>query len=286
MKIKKKHHYVWKHYLKPWTKNGQIWCNRKGNIFITSLENIGQKRFFFKAEKLTDFENKMIENVIFHRHQSTHDLAIKTLKMYQISANGDEFLQKNGIEEFHTMVESTAIETLDQLYSCNLNFQKYDQQKLFFSSFIGFQYMRTNRTHIKVSEGLVAAANDFPEFKGQFNAEKISKVLSLILADAIGNWIYSEGHYHLLENHTSEDFITGDQPVFNLAVKHSDGISLPTVFELYYPLTPKLALLITKNDKKETKLKINDVAKYNDFINASSFEQIYSNTQEILEKYR
>lgn len=286
MNNKKKHHYVWKHYLKPWSENGQIWCNRKGNIFITSLENIGQKRFFFKTEKLTDFEEKIINEIIYHRYQSTHDIAIKTFQMYQISANGDEFLQKNGIEEFHTMVESTAIDILNQLYSCNLNFQKHDQQKLFFSSFIGFQYMRTNRTHIKVAEGLVAAANAFPEFKGQFEAIKISKVLSLILADAVGNWIYSEGRFHLLENHTKEDFITGDQPVFNLCMKHSDGVSLPTIFELYYTLTPKLALLITKNDKEETKLNANDVAKYNDFINKSSLEQIYSSTQENIEKYK
>jgi len=37
-KNKKRQHYVWKNYLKPWTLDNKIWCKRKDKIFNTSLD--------------------------------------------------------------------------------------------------------------------------------------------------------------------------------------------------------------------------------------------------------
>lgn len=283
MNVKKKQHYVWKHYLKPWSQKGQIWCNRNGKTFHTSLENIGQKRYFYKAEKLNDFEINIVKSVIRKRHHSSHTLGMKTLEMYQSTACGDDHLQKNGIEEFHTLVESTAIEVLSFLQKKDLSWLENDLSKSNFSGFIGSQYTRTNRAHTKMVDSLDAVSNNFPEYKDKFDPGKISKVLSLILADTVGNWIHSEGKFYLLENYTDKEFITGDQPVYNLKMKISEDYNFPTSFKLYYPLTPQLALLISDNNKEETDINIYDVINYNDFIKQAALEQIYSSNQESIE---
>jgi len=46
-----KQHYVWKYYLKPWTINDQIICQREGKIFKTALENVAQKRNFYQIHE-------------------------------------------------------------------------------------------------------------------------------------------------------------------------------------------------------------------------------------------
>ena len=158
-----------------------------------------------------------------------------------------------------------------------------DLSKSNFSGFIGSQYTRTNRAHTKMVDSLDAVSNNFPEYKDKFDPGKISKVLSLILADTVGNWIHSEGKFYLLENYTDKEFITGDQPVYNLKMKISEDYNFPTSFKLYYPLTPQLALLISDNNKEETDINIYDVINYNDFIKQAALEQIYSSNQESIE---
>jgi hypothetical protein len=50
----------------------------------------------------------------------------------------------------------------------------------------------------------------------------------------------------LIENSTDVTFITGDQPVINL---HGGRPHLPTTLSLYYPLAPRLALILGEVDE-------------------------------------
>jgi len=108
--MKKQQHYIWKHYLSSWTCDKKIWCKRKGKCFQTSLENVGQKRFFYKAEQLNQFEQTIVENFIHAMHPSTYELSLSTLNIYDLSSKGDDFTQKNTLEEYH----------LDSTCKCNL----------------------------------------------------------------------------------------------------------------------------------------------------------------------
>ena len=50
----KKQHYVWEFYLKAWRFEGnKVWCNRNGNVFNTSTENVAQERRFYEITPLT-----------------------------------------------------------------------------------------------------------------------------------------------------------------------------------------------------------------------------------------
>lgn len=70
----------------------------------------------------------------------------------------------------------------------------------------------------------------------------------------------------LLKNKTELNFITGDQPSFNINTDLNEE-GLPKNLELYYPISPKIALLINfipKLDQfTEKEISIDDVNTYN-----------------------
>ena len=57
---KKKHHYVWQHYLTAWARDGeQVWCLRKGGEpFRSHTLNIGQQRYFYRLREMSQLNNK------------------------------------------------------------------------------------------------------------------------------------------------------------------------------------------------------------------------------------
>jgi len=181
----------------------------------------------------------------------------------------------------HTSIEHTAINIISLLLKEDMSWLKDEQSKINFSRFLGTQYTRTNRNHSILSGKL----SSLPERKEQLNPEKLAKVFALLMGDTIGNWIYSLGQFTLIKNNTSLDFITGDQPVFNLDMNDGQELEPPKDFKLYYPLAPNLALLVSKEIQINKEVSIKEVEKYNDFIVLSSYEQIYSQQKESLAKY-
>lgn len=99
------------------------------------------------------------------------------------------------------------------------------------------------------------ARNMNPYFK-DIRPENMWIPLSLILASYTGAGIISDYSIVLLHTDNSQ-FIVGDQPVIN-TYSVSDGNGLPEDLELFYPITPQTALLVTKKQqyKNEKILKI------------------------------
>jgi len=62
---KKRQHYVWKHYLKPWTMDEKIWWSRNGKIMPpTALVNVGIRKHFYEIEKLNGTERFFVKKFI------------------------------------------------------------------------------------------------------------------------------------------------------------------------------------------------------------------------------
>lgn len=285
MKNKKKQHYVWKHYLKPWSVSGQIWCNRNNNIFNTALENIGQQRYFYESYSLNEFEGQVIKGMISKMHPSSHQVHGSTYDIYLSTTGRGEYLQKNGIENYHSSIEGRAIKILNGLYRKDTVLLESDKNRINFCHFLGMQYTRTKRTLDKTTKLLSVLPVKFPEYNGKYDIAKITKVMSLIMADIIGNWIYSDGNISFIENRNKIPLITGDQPIYNLETNpNNDGIA-PEKFKLYYPITPRLALLIAEEKQDNCFIGQDVVVKFNDFIYQSSNEQIYSTSKDLLEQY-
>lgn len=286
MNNKKQQHYIWKHYLSPWLTENKLWCHRNGKIFFSSRDNIGQKRFFYRAEPLNDFERLMIKDFIKSMHPSSHAASLSTLAVYDAASHGDEHTKKNALEDYHTAIEHTAIPIVEVLLDEDMSWLNNEDEKIKFARFLGVQYSRTNRVHEALAASLGLAEEPFPKYKGQFDVKKISKVYALLMGDVIGNWVYSAGHFSLLKNTTELEFIVGDQPVYNLDMKGRDVGELATTFNLYYPVSPNLALLVTSEPRVTKVLNLNEVNKYNEFIIFCSHEQLYSKNEDSLKRYK
>ncbi|PZV15926.1 MAG: hypothetical protein DCF20_09180 [Pseudanabaena sp.] len=60
---KKRHHYVWRDYLRAWSVNEFIWCYREGKIFNSNLMGVGQIKYFYKLKEMTVQDMEFIRMV-------------------------------------------------------------------------------------------------------------------------------------------------------------------------------------------------------------------------------
>ena len=268
--IKKRHHYVWKHYLKPWTVNEQIGCLREGKRFLTSLENIAQKRYFYESPPLNELELKFVDSFFGKVHPTAKKSLNGLFEVYLKSAYTNDYNRKCGLEDFYSVVEGNFIPILDKIYNTDLSFLDDLKERNHFSFFIGIQYMRT----LKMRDNFVNSQINVPH---GINKDNIAKIISLFFADIIGNWVFQVGRLNLLHNKSDLDFITGDQPVFNKkGYKKVNGNVKE--FDLYFPITPSLAIQISDYVEGENFLDKKSVIQYNKMIKLNSKEQIYSKT--------
>jgi hypothetical protein len=82
------------------------------------------------------------------------------------------------------------------------------------------------------------------------------------------------------ENPTPTKLITCDQPVFNIHAVGALG-QIPEEVELYYPVTPTLAIMLSKKSHNKT-LTESEARELNSWVREMSHEQIYSASQEFL----
>ncbi|MNL42700.1 hypothetical protein D3C87_1651700 [compost metagenome] len=106
----------------------------------------------------------------------------------------------------------------------------------------------------------------------------------------VADSLLNDVHYYalLLLNDTKIPLITADQPVINT---HSIGSTLfqePDQFEVYYPVSPRKAIMLTNVQPKQKNdvmiLTDQNVALYNSYMIDRSHEQIFSTSKEILEQ--
>jgi hypothetical protein len=143
--------------------------------------------------------------------------------------------------------------------------------------------MRTEKVKSSVLETLRLFNIDF---------ENIWNVLSHIFATNISWYLFANRHsieLVLLKNDTSEEFITGDQPVINTHTASLGFLAPPEELEFYYPVSPKLAILITEEkhngDENIKFLSRVEVEEYNEMIAEQSHTQIYARSKNYLMKY-
>ena len=300
MQITKRQHYVWRYYLSQWTDNKEkIACCRNGHIFSSDLTKIGVENLFYKLVDISDYEASLIEVFsIFPKLPNelkqmdklwldTYRLPFKYIQtLKQLGYNDDKIFQKvidESEENIYCKTEEIGKPFLEKLYKEDTMFYENKDNKTDFNLFICEQYFRTKK-RLEAVKSIATASIDFGKLWGPMR-----HIFATNLAYNLTNRIDKIFKLYLLKNRTNINFITGDQPVINkYSTKETQGHVLDK-FEFYYPITPKLAILITENDCKEDDLIINDESKiydFNDLIFVNSQEQIYATSQDELERYK
>jgi hypothetical protein len=307
--IKKRQHYIWREYLRNWStdeKISSLLLQEKKILTEVNLINVAQEKFFYKLEEFTEEEEIILFELIKSwSNEATLEINLEIFKSFtsysKIKKLSEEHLKLdpnshselksmldairyNGIENIHTLLESfgkniIAVKSLEDLKFLD------DQQELFLTMiYIAFQYLRTKKMRTSVEN--VLKANPLLSVK---YVNPFSFIYSTSFANSLT--FHKDLTFTLLENFTSKEFITSDQPLINLKKDIKDLKNNVIDFKLYYPINPRLALIIHYDDKRKEKyiLKNPEKEEVNDlnlFMLTNSDRFIFSHTIELLEYYK
>ena len=301
---KRGQHYVWKHYLESWTTNGKLFCLRNNEIFETAPVNIGKKRDFYRLNELTEQDIFNIKLLISNMPVSSQKIHIGWINFFNVvfdlkkicesaSVKNAEIEKELDIalnnfeEDLHSKIEGMGAPYIENIIDTNLSFFDNQEERYDFCYFLAVQYFRTNFIKKQAIETFSNFGDKVsPEFTPYIlNMEKSWNILSHIFATNVG-FSLSYMRLILLKNNTQIPFVTADQPAINLKATYNIK-EPPEEFELYYPLSPNIAILLVDKNKDlfSENLNEDDVVKLNNAIVNASLEQIYANNRTILEQY-
>lgn len=292
-KPKRRHHHVWQHYLKPWATGGSISCLQNGRVFATGTTRIAVEKDFYKFHRLTAADERMVKSLFATAHpaarRSFESLLNKLMSPFRLiellpGAKKNEAITKHlddytsdVLEELHSQVEARFIPSLKCALEGDISF--YDDERcLDFLDYITKQYMRTKG----IKERFFASS----EAVGDADMRRAWNMLSLMFAQNIGASLYVERKRRklvLLRNESDAPFITGDQPVINLAAK----AAMTTSLSIFYPLSPALALWLGEVDEgcpyPAGTVTDDDIRSLNHKIFEASYQQVFATSMTVLE---
>jgi hypothetical protein len=263
---------------------------------------VGQKRDFYKLNELNNNDFAFIKRLaIDSSPKHLQSLHTELVRQFNIVFQLREYILSKGVkdheldnlldiaihnleEEMHTGIENTAIKYIESILREDIKFYDTAEGCRDFSYFLCTQHMRTE----KIRKSVVKLVG---QIKG-IEFDKVWNVLRHIFATNMAWVFYAERKRFrmvLLKNQTAKEIITGDQPVTNTYADIGVGTTPPENVELYYPISPRIAILISeKEDYQTNQLKIlneQDVVSYNKLIIRNSNSQVYGTSISVLQEY-
>jgi len=292
--ITRRQHYVWKYHLKAWEVNGKIAVLRKdGTSFATNPINAAVEKDFYRLPRLerADFiflcnfikslpisdDAKIVARgwirPVFKAYSIRKTLSSKGRLTPEVEQIIDDY-EIQADENYHAAIEDQSLPLLDALRHGNAKFWHDDEQcAMQFAYFIALQHMRTKRMadRLAADQNGIVAQEDF---------KRRWPILRHILATNVGSGLFvqrASWRLRIIEAPDEVDFITADQPVMNLLPGATDND-----MALYYPVSPRRALLIEHEDNSSVAPNSNaigaDLAKALNFrIFDYALEQVFSN---------
>ncbi|EJR53758.1 DUF4238 domain-containing protein [Bacillus sp. FSL W8-0519] len=308
MEKKRGQHYVWRYYLTSWTDDSEkLSCLRNNNLFPANPKKIAKARDFYRLRDLSQDEIAIIEQGFINGYHTEEIQKINRewINVFTSIFRDKKVLEQKGewddkkeaeldvhmnnlVEDFHSRIEDLALPYLDSLKNSNLDFLDSEISKFDFMFFLCLQYFRTNMMKNNILKSFESGSVPIPSTF----IENVWSVLYFIFATNLAVTLSSSNSFRflMLKNNSTIPFITGDQPVINTHANYS-VYEETKEFELYYPLTPSLALLITDSNNYNENQSIfevqeNEVTLYNNLIFNASYEQIFANNETVLKSFK
>lgn len=265
MQSTKAQHYVPRLYLKQWANEDEkIWCldREKNNIFNPNIMGVAQQRFFYEMKQLEDEDFTILERLWIENQvpllKETNKCFLDTfrnindiLKLLDSSDDANlkrakDFAEKNLVEKMFSYYESKYISLIETLLVNQAsNWNEDDQMSFLF--FLNLQYFRTKN----ISDNLLESIKNLPN-PAQFGGfiERAMNPMRWLMANTVTYNSLVRRKIVFIENKSTLDFITTDQPVINVyaafgksAVEMSED-----ELELYCPFSPQKAVLVSFKD--------------------------------------
>jgi hypothetical protein len=294
---KRRHHSVWKYYLRAWAPNGKLFCLQGDKIFDVGLGQVAVDRDLYVLEALSGEELEFVRALTVREPGSEAEKQIDSwLDFLTLPTRASEALLRAGAkpadpllvrffnfgEDFQSHIEDNAVGFLDALRRRDASFLRDERSYAVFLFFMLLQFFRTS----KWPETIHAAITPVPGVR----FERVWKVLPYLFAHNVGGAIYCERmNWRLvfLESCSSSSFVTSDQPLFNTVSLPESRSETSTELRIYYPISPRLAIHFSEETKIENgtiiALSTAETHSYNRLVHANSHRQVYGETREILE---
>jgi Protein of unknown function (DUF4238) len=296
-KPKRDHHHVWQLYLKQWTTHGAIWCLQKGRIFSTGTPVLAVQRDFYKLHNLTGEDIALIKLLFANGHPLSKRNHARLLNMLiapfrlaeqvkhpQDRVAMDRFLDdhaSNVLEEYHAGIEASFIPLLECALNRDISFYN-DERCIPFLYYLCTQYMRT--------KGIKERSIERCNADKSADLSRVWNVLIHMFAENISAGLFQERKRRklvLVHSRTNMPFITGDQPAINLK---ASGPHSPESLSIYYPISPKLALLLGDVDKEPMfgaeGITAAQVSTLNEKLFEASYQQVFAQSEQALKALR
>jgi len=301
---KRRHHYVWQHYLRAWAVDGRVACLRDGTVFASDTANLAIEKDFYRLRELTDADLVVVEGMLtkatpalqkLHQgwvtmftalakiRRAASDVGLMSEELEQALAEATHNLE----EDLHAGIETSATTHLDALRTGDLDFLGSPEEFGQFAYFLGVQHMRTKKRR----EAPVAAVADIP-IPG-FDMNRAWGVLSHIFATNIGYGVMSRRaatRVTVLEAPSEAPFITADQPVVNLRAHGKPAAEETTELTMYYPVSAGRALLLEVDqgdgEVESRQIDAPAVGRYNGMLYEMSHEQVFASSKGALARWR
>jgi hypothetical protein len=297
---KRRNHYVSIFYLKAWAEGERVYCLREGCILPIGLKDVAVEKDFYEVQELQPEDIEVIRRGVIEpsdeRARAGHEDLLKifasvaALNRYLAQEPNASNESKKALtelisnldENYHETIEHDLQIALKSLLAGSADFFADVRIAGSFLRALALQSLRTKkrreamRTLVRIP--LAGAA-----------MERMWGPMSHMLAVNIGGSLLRDRYLFrivLLRNDTDLPFITGDQPVINVN-DEQDFRGIPIEIELYYPLSPKLAMWFGLASKAPKKADLTEAEahSYNACIVENHHEQLYASTEDALTEW-
>jgi hypothetical protein len=158
--MKKRHHHVFRSYLKSWTVDGKSYCLRKSEIFPCDLMGVAVERYFYEPQILEPPDIFLIEKAIIEpspegikpvlRNLLSSFVAVSEMKK-RVNALDPESPHYSQLEEdiinfeedYQTTIEERLLPALRSMLAGTANFYHNTEQSADFLNALCVQYTRS-----------------------------------------------------------------------------------------------------------------------------------------------
>jgi len=299
---RKLHHLVPRFYLRAWAnREEQVYCLQDGRILRPNVKNVCAQNYFYRLQALSQEDVDFLRTAIINDspkalkavHEQligafTRPFALKQKLLAADSASPEAMAQIERLivelnEDVHTSVEERFRPYLHAMIEGKLDFLKDPPRAAEFFWGLALQYMRTD--YLKRARRPIER-----ERLERYN--RIANLLAHIVAFNAGFSLFLDRGsltIMLLDNRTAVPFVTGDQPVINIAA-NPKSTKPPARFDLFYPLSPQKAMLLLEpaSESLPSQSWVSETAAhvYNLRMAAHSCRQVFATSPRLLEAVR
>lgn len=296
-------HHVAQFYLRAWASPKRLFVLQDGTVRKAAVKDVAVQNRFYKLRELTPRDEEFVRLWISVLPQHSHESHLRTLAVLtlpfrmkrQLSEVNrkypeiDEHFQQwiiNQQESWHSNIEDGAAPLLKRLQSGDLSFFENKDDCILFYLFLPLQLFRTKASKDQIIARIEAAA---PEVISGVNIDNCWIALTEIMAHTVGGSLFFQRDRRrpvVVQNNTGVPFITGDQPVLNIARQPGEEVEH---LMLYYPLSPTTAFILTEIDGVSPyfsdTLTEADVHYLNERMAQNSYMQVFGDSAAALQPY-